>query len=142
MYDFLIEVQFLYSTLLVSAEQQSKSATCIQISPLRHCRALSVVPLLYCRFLLVICFIYVSVNVNPNLPSHPTSLPLVSVLFVLYVCVSVSGMDLETVIQSEVRQRKTNIYLYKYVECIPCGSAGKESACDAGDEGDAGSTPG
>ena len=51
-------------------------------------------------------------------------------------------MDLETVIQSEVNQRKTNIYLYKYVECVPCGSAGKESACNVGVKGDAGSIPG
>ena len=99
--------------------------------------------MLYCRFLLVIYFIYGSVNVNPNLPIHPTSLPLlVSILFILYVCVSVSGMDLETVIQSEVSQIKTNIYLYKYVERLPCGSAGKESACNVGDKGDAGSIPG
>ena len=100
-------------------------------------------PALYCRFLLVIHFIYGSVNVNPNLPIHPISLPLlVSILFILYVCVSVSAMDLETVIQSEISQRKTNTYLYKYVECMPCGSAGKESACSAGDTGDAGSIPG
>ena len=46
-------------------------------------------------------------------------------------------MDLEMIIPSEVSQRKANIWNLGF----PGGSDGKESACDAGDTGDAGSIP-
>ena len=48
-------------------------------------------------------------------------------------------MDLEMIIPSEVSLRKANIVIWNLG--FPGGSDGKESACSAGDTGDAGSIP-
>ena len=44
-------------------------------------------------------------------------------------------MDLESIIQSEVGQKEKDKYCILTHMCFPCGSAGKEFACNARDLG-------
>ena len=51
-------------------------------------------PVTYRRFSLVICFIHMCIYVNPSLPIHSIpSFPLGVHMFVLYICVSISALQ-------------------------------------------------
>ena len=86
----------------VSAVQQSESATCIHISPLLwisfpfRSPQSTEFPVLYSRFSLVIYFIHSSVYTRPS--QSPSSTPaslLVFRVFVLYLCASISALQIK-----------------------------------------------
>ena len=106
-FNFLIGMQLLYNVVLVSTVQQSESTICIHISPLfwfsfpfRSPQSTEQSSLSYTvhshqlSILYIVSIVYVCQSQSPN-SSHPHPIsPLGVHTFVLYICVSISALQI------------------------------------------------